>query len=409
MRAIVGTVRDAFSHKPLPGVVVSSEKFAGSAVLGDRVLSTQTDQQGHFRLAGMTRGPQTLIAVFPPSGHPYFPRRVTVPDRTDTEAAPLEIELEPGIWISGRVIDKLDRKPRLAQIFYWPLRTNSFATHRAEFTNPHRPLLYNCTETDGTFRVLGVLGPAVIGAECSSGDYLHGIGFANLKMVAPDRYGTLQGVVFNNNDANTPNSSFPNTIKEIDPPSATAADVGDLALDPGKSLEIAVLGPDGKPVKPYLWWSTWRVPKELCNTPTFRLAGLKQSDQRMVLIYEPQRHLGKVTRIRFEKATPHSMTVRLDACGTLVGRAVNEDGVPLEGATLQLQPADQLNPNPVHSTYLPPTTTDSAGHFLHEGILPGVDYQISFGFHSYATYLPKRLSVEPGKRVDLGDVKVTTR
>jgi beta-lactamase regulating signal transducer with metallopeptidase domain len=80
-RPIVGTIRDAATGKPLPGVTVKSNQFLGSPYLND-ALRAETDANGHYELRGMPEGKGNLIQICPRDDQPYLVREVPiVPER----------------------------------------------------------------------------------------------------------------------------------------------------------------------------------------------------------------------------------------------------------------------------------------------------------------------------------------
>ena len=339
-RMIAGVVRDARDGKPLAGVRITSDKFPGTKLSGVRTLSTKTDTEGRFRLVGMAKGPGAVIAVFP-DGQPYFPRTIKVPDKAGGEPISLDIDLHRGIWITGRVTDQLDGRPQLARIVYYPLRTNPYAKQLSEFAEQELPRgpgddADDASGDDGTYRILGVPGPALIGAWSTSGDYRRGVGFDDLKTVKPDRDGRLWLSVFSNGSPG-PSPKVVNVIKEITFPAEPQAAVCDLTLDPGESVNISVLDASGKPATGYR--VKGRSPSNRFPVPLqqsqFRVAGLAPGEKRIVLIHDAARHIGKALMIEFGPQTPRSMTVRLERCVTVVGRGVDEDGVPVGGVRLE--------------------------------------------------------------------------
>ncbi len=71
-RPIVGVVRDKDTGKPLAGIPVQSDKFAGVNANGDSSVRTVTDKDGKYRLVGMPKGEGNIIKAAPAAGQPYF-------------------------------------------------------------------------------------------------------------------------------------------------------------------------------------------------------------------------------------------------------------------------------------------------------------------------------------------------
>src|SRR5262249_36613151 len=71
-RPTTGPVRDKDTGKPLAGVTVQSDRFAGVNVGGDDSAHTVTDKDGRYRLTGMAKGVGNVIKAAPAPGQPYF-------------------------------------------------------------------------------------------------------------------------------------------------------------------------------------------------------------------------------------------------------------------------------------------------------------------------------------------------
>jgi beta-lactamase regulating signal transducer with metallopeptidase domain len=406
-RVIAGVVRDARDRKPLAGVRITSDQFPGTILSGVRTLSTTTDNAGRFRLLGMPKGPGAAIAVFP-DGQPYFPRRIKVPDKAGGEPISLDVALHRGIWITGRVTDKLDGSPQTARIAYFPLRTNPYAKQLSEFVDQELPDgpgndTDDASGEDGTYRIVGVPGAALISAWCTSGDYRVGVGFDELKTVKPDKNGHLMSAVFSNGSP-APSRKWPNVIKEVTFPAEPKPAACDLTLDPGEAVTISVLDASGKPVTNYD--VTGRSPTQRFTPPLqesqFRVVGLAPGEKRVVLIHHAGRHIGKALTIDFGPHTPRTMTVALEACATLIGRSVDRKGVPVGGARVE----PWVWPMGDYASQLPNATSGADGRFRHVGVLPGVDYLVNLRLGWESTTARERLSVKPGEMIDLGDVTV---
>src|SRR5262249_34409326 len=67
-KPIVGVVRDKDTKKPLAGVTVQSDKFAGNPYSGVDIVRTTTDTQGRYRLVGMPKGDGNRVMVVPGPG-----------------------------------------------------------------------------------------------------------------------------------------------------------------------------------------------------------------------------------------------------------------------------------------------------------------------------------------------------
>jgi hypothetical protein len=134
--------------------------------------------------------------------------------------------------------------------------------------------------------------------------------------------------------------------------------------------------------------------------------GFAPGEVRTMLFYQQARKLGKVMAVKAEDQSAAALTVKLLPCATVTGRLLDSQGKPIARARLR---ADVM-PSGDFSENLPPVMSDQEGRFCFDRVLPGADYAIlasspAIGFQTVA----KKVSVEPGQTVDLGDVKLAPR
>ena len=97
------------------------------------------------------------------------------------------------------------------------------------------------------------------------------------------------------------------------------------------------------------------------------------------------------------------MTVTLEPCATLVGRLVDDEGVPFPGVEVQASPA----PGQYPYFFIPIVVSHADGRFECRGLFPGCDYGlVVHGSEVKIQYPSKRIAIEPGKTIDLGNVKL---
>ncbi len=189
-RPVTGTVRDADTGKPLSGVRVANWHFAGSFSRGTMVIDTITDAAGQFRLTGMPVGEGNQIMIVPGSDQPFFSQQAAVAVDAKLDPIPLDIGLHRGIWIAGRVTDKATGKPVSAVVDWFPYRSNEFAQKRTPEFKPNgrrQGWTNHRTSHDGTYRVVGLPGRAIVGASANAPhnfSYRLGAGAENLDQAA---------------------------------------------------------------------------------------------------------------------------------------------------------------------------------------------------------------------------------
>ncbi len=403
-KVIEGVVRDAATGEPLPGVSLQSWRFANDSFVSERHIRTRSDAQGRFRLVGMPKGAGNQIIAVPGDDQPYFMREVKVPDAPGLEPVAVDFALHRGIWITGRVTDQATKQPiPLAQLFYMPFLTNNHAQALPEFDASGNVDGYQQrykTDADGSYRLVGLPGRAIVGVLALDDPYYQGQGAADIAgLDERGHFPTYRNPL-------PPSTKWPTAMKEIDPTEGTGAVELDFAIEPGKQVEMAMVDPAGQPIAGVK--ATGASPRRYqgaAEKADLVVTALGPDEERTLLLHEEERKLGKVVRVRASDA-PQKRTVQLEPCATIRGRLVDQGQAPVRGVEIRID----VLPSGDFSKDLPKVTTDAEGRFEHTGVLPGADYAVnaigdSFGFRTVA----KDLSVEPGEMIDLGTVDVTSK
>jgi RNA polymerase sigma factor (sigma-70 family) len=242
-KPIVGVVRDADTHKPLVGVTIRSMSLTVSPGLraGFDLVRTTTDAQGRYRLAGMPKRAGNLIAAVPGRDQPYVAANKEVPDSTGLEPVMVDIELKRGVWIEGKLTDKVTGKPVHGSVEYFALYSNP---HRRDYPGFDGTILMGelvvGAKADGSYRIVGLPGPGLVGVYYQKEPYLR----ANAR---DDEFGTAEDSLRTSPYHISFTSNF-NALARIDPAHGAASVKRDIALDPGWTFRDTLLGPDGKPL-----------------------------------------------------------------------------------------------------------------------------------------------------------------
>jgi beta-lactamase regulating signal transducer with metallopeptidase domain len=401
-RDIIGTVRDAATGRPLGGVTVASDVFAGTRLAGIRDVVSQTDGQGRYRLVGMPKGKGNEIMAFPNDDQPYLMRTMVVPDAPGAGPVTVDIELHRGIWIEGRVFDKATGKPAIARLYHWPFRDNPFARALPEFKglNVDGEQFRYATRPDGSFRLVGLPGRAIVGAEAVAASYKLGVGADKIKGVEKNGYFPTY---FN---TTVPMLKWPNAIREIDPSKDATTVHCDFALERGNSIRVTLIDRESKPVAGCAVEGRATGYYAPVAQATFDLENLSLHETRPILIEHKERRIGKFLMLKFDEKTPRTMSITLEPSATLVGRLLDADGVPLGATHLEADPL----PGGDFWPRLPSVVCRTNGTFRYPGLVAGCDYSLSAtGPDIEFETASKRVKIEPGKVIDLGDIKLKRR
>ncbi|HJZ56322.1 MAG TPA: hypothetical protein VKE74_15255, partial [Gemmataceae bacterium] len=390
-KPIVGVVRDKDTRKPLAGVSIRSYKLATSLThLGDgqEVVRTTTDAEGRYRLTGMPKGEGNKIKAVPPDDVPYPAVAADVPDSPGLEPVTVDLELKRGVWIEGRITDKVTGKPVKGGVQYLPLWSNP---NRRDYPGVYELVFRSGgrVNEDGSYRVVGLPGPGMLAVYGQPNHYLRA-------SQREDEYGG-KGL----SDEEFPEylrGSNCAAVTRVSPAKGADSVTRDVTLDPGWTFTATVLGPDGKPLtgtRSFLlvghWWDY-----EATRTAEFT-AWFNPHERFEIVLQHPEKGLVGVTQP--PKENGGSVTVRLEPGATVTGRLVDAGGKPRAGVELELR----FRPKRWRSwfDYSPgPIKTDREGRFRIEALLPGQEYRLSDGQGE----LPLGGGLRWGETKDLGDV-----
>jgi hypothetical protein len=246
---------------------------------------------------------------------------------------------------------------------------------------------------DGSYRVVGLPGPGLIGVLHHMSSYLR----------APERddeCGTKERSL-NTAPYHVSFTSNYNALAPVNPEKGAESVRRDVTLDPGWSFKVTVLGTDGKPLAGarvldlnsyHIGWGAEGMKAEF--TGWFNPRRPKE-----YLLSHPEKKLVGVARP--PKENGGSVTVRMGRGAAVTGRLVDAAGKPRAGAELEVQFRAKgwrswfdYSPERVR--------TDAEGRFRAEGLLP--DYELRLA--DEAGGVPLGGSLRSGETKDLGDVQL---
>ena len=404
-RPVEGIVRDAGTGRPMEGVSVESNRFAGSDFGETRLLKSRTDAQGKFRLVGLPKGEGNGLLALPNDDQPYFMREVSVPDAPGVGPVSVDVELHRGLWITGKVTDKETGEPvKEARLHYFPFLGNKFVQALPEFDrhgNVNGTQMRYTTADDGSFKLVGMPGRAIVGVDTGSGkSYRSGVGSESI--AGMDKNGFFKTY----NNPIWPGRSWPLTMKEIDPAEGTEVVPLDLQLDPGPSVKIRVLDPEGKPVAGASLAASDFLRRDQVNEGAgeYLLPSFNPDEERRVIVRHESRKLARVIRVRAGADKDGPVVVALEPMARIKGRTVDADGQPLPGARVR----PDLLPGGNFHQGLGEVVSDRDGRFEVADVPTGCDYNL---FAQSGTMIKeqRRASVDakvrPGETTDVGDIR----
>jgi RNA polymerase sigma factor (sigma-70 family) len=334
-RPIVGVVRDKDTKKPLAGVTVRSYAKTiqpGRSRILSTVVRTTTDAEGRYRLTGMSRGEGYSIVAIPGRDQPYVATRMDVTDGPGLDPRTIDIDLKRGVWIEGKITDKVTGKPLKGAVEYFSMYDNP---NMPEYPGFDGTMLMGeragSAKEDGSFRVVGLPGPGVLGVYYQRDPYLR----ANER---DDEFGlkdppqnkaalmTAPYVIF-----------FPgnyNAIARIDPAKGAESVKVDVTIDPGRKFTGTVLGPDGKPLAGARGFGLWERSSdgEVMAGAEFT-AWSNPRHPHDVVFRHPEKGLVGVAQ---SPKGNDAVRVQLAPGAAVAGRLIGADGKPRPGVELEL-------------------------------------------------------------------------
>ncbi len=397
-RPIVGVVRDKDTRRPLAGVTVRGHaRLIKPGFLDSRdldIVRTTTDAQGRYQLVGMPKGEGYKILAIPDSDQPYVVTSADVPDSPGLGPVMVDFALKRGVWIEGKVTDKVTGKPVRGDVEYFSLYSNPNLL--SDYPGFIATIMFNTvgTKEDGSYRVVGLPGPGLVGVLYHLGTYLR----------APERqdeYGTKEPSLNTAPWAIIHPSNY-NALAPVNPAKGAESVRRDVTLDPGWALRVTVLGPGGKPLPGVqvlnLNSSSLRWRREGMKTTAFT-GWFNPHGPREFLLRHAEKGLVGVAQPRKENGA--SVTVRMERGAAVTGRLVDARGQPRAGVELKAQ----FQPKGWESwfDYLPERIqTDSEGRFRIKAILPAYEFKLS----DDTGELPIGDGLRSGETKDLGDVQL---
>ncbi len=372
-------------------------------------LVTKTDANGRFRLIGMPKGNdddmsgRNVIRLAPADDQPYFTRDFNVPDSPGVETVTVDVDLAPGQWITGRVTDQVTGKPVAARVNYLPFLDNPHAKppeFRADVFGGSGEEARFQTHADGTYRVLGLPGRAIVGVRSVAAEYRKGVGASQI--AGMDKNGTFRTYA----QPMRANAKFLNALKEVNVAAGAASTTCDFALDPAGTIHVKLVDRAGQPVSGASVIGHLDVSDGLPVGSSFEVKELAPHETRNIAILHQGRQIGKYLVLKGDEKIPHSMTVTLEPCATLVGRLVDDEGVPFPGVEVQASPV----PGQYPYFFIPIVVSQADGRFECRGLFPGCDYGLVVHGSEVKIQFPlRKIAVQPGKTIDLGNVKLKRR
>ena len=332
---------------------------------------------------------------------------------------PITVDLAAprGVVVRGRVTDKETGRPLAGSLNAGGLAANPRVGEFPGYVRSRR--VYRYTDEDGCFEVVVPPGPSLVAFRARDETHYRS------PQLLPSVAETLGAEAPRSVAGGPPQSravgmqeSLTNyhVVAGVDAPPGAEAVPLDLAPDPGRSIELHLRDPEGRPIggvevdgsSDFLR----RIPRWQDGS-TVQLEGFHPGDSRRVTVRHPERKLVGSAVIRTEDGSPQSLI--LVPWGEVAGRIVPDDGSPRPGVSLADGPQQFPSGHRLESIGLLPRgdfafgiAADPDARFRVVGLVPGLHYAASAENREGGRIgdLFDDVTVEPGEVRDLGDLKV---
>jgi protocatechuate 3,4-dioxygenase beta subunit len=397
-KPIVGVVRDKDTKKPLAGVLIYSYKMANHPLHyfdSQAIVRTMTDAKGRYRLVGMPKGEGNKILLMPPDDVPYVPVHAEVRDTTGLDPVTVDFDLKRGVWIKGKITDKVTGKPLQAHVEYLSLYANPHLLRDYPgFVGTNNRIV--TAKEDGSYRIAGLPGPGLIGVYYYKDHYLRVSQRDDEDAIKETRLETAPFHLF------FPDNYF--ALARIDPAKGADAVKCDVTLDPGRTYTVKVVESGGKPLtgaRPFGQVDTLGKPVEL-KTAEFTVRGVSRRRPGQVLLQHLEKGLVGVAKP--PKDDGGTVTVKLEPGATVTGRLLDAEGKPRAGVELGLR-IGRGGKDAWHPSMAERVRTDGEGRFRITALLPGQEFRLSDRRRSEGELSFGGL--RSGETKDVGNVRLT--
>jgi hypothetical protein len=404
-KRIEGVVRDQDSGSPISELEIVAAVFEERSFLRDENLKCTTDSDGRYRLDGLPKAAAYRLFLKPAKGLPYLPGTIKVPANSPAfEPVTFDFALKRGIVVRGKVTETSTGRPVQGSVSYYAFVDNPHLSDYHTFSQGSHQ--YAPIDEVGCYELVALPGRGILTVRDADYRFRPAKGYEGMKGYDARLQGfiTIPGYVLARANA---------VVDEIDVVPGTRKTVRDLQADPGRSVDVSVVGPNGRPVTEMKVkgmsdsYATAPYPQ---FSDRFTVYGFDPSTPRRVVVMQTERKLiGSVVLTGNEAGR---VVIKLEPWGSVTGRIVDDEGRPRKAMCVGSPNGSENKQVQTHDILPGADWNDGIragndGRFYVEGLVPGVRYSAvaRTGFERPGD-LFKDIIVSPGEAKDLGDLKV---
>jgi RNA polymerase sigma factor (sigma-70 family) len=402
---VEGVVSDKDSGKPIAGLEIRAAVFDEHSLIPAPGIEFTTDDQGRYRVDGLPKAAAYRLFIKTPKGLPYTNATLKVSaESPGIEPITFDISLQRGVFVRGRVIDKVTGRPIKGYANYYTFRDNPNIRQFVGFSASYVQLAY--FDDQGRFEIVGLLGRGMIAVRPESDRYRPASGYEKIAGYDP------KGQAFDTFPHDLHASGHAIVAEVVIDPKAESVWL-ELEADPGRSVPIEVIGTDGEPIGDTKvkglaeLFQSGPVPQ---LSSSFEVSALDPSRPRRVIVMHERRKLIGTALLKGHKAGP--VTIKLEPWGSVAGRIVDDEGRPRKGVFIG-SPGGSTNDHPETHDIVPRSDWNQGvrvgddGRFSIEGLVPGLKYSANArsGLDAFGDLFVD-VTVAAGEAKDLGDLKI---
>jgi hypothetical protein len=404
-RRVQGTIRDKDSGRPITGLEIKAAVFDEQRRIPAPGIEAITDAEGRYRLDGLSKAVAYQLFIKTAKGLPYINATRKVPATSaGLEPITFDIAMKRGVFVRGKAVDKVTGRPLIGSVNYYAFADNPNVREYAGFSDSHDQ--YVPFDEHGRYEIVALPGRGMIAVRDELGLYRPASGYEKIAGYH------AQEQFFDT----VPESLFPGAdaivAEVVVDPKAESMSL-DLQADPGRSVVIEVVGPDGAPIggtKAKGVGGSFQTSPVPQPSSSFEVHALEPSGQRRLVVMHEGRKLIGTALVKGTETGP--VTIKLQPWGSVAGRIVDDEGRPRKAMFIG-SPDGNQNKHPETYDILPGSDWNNGvrvgddGRFLIEGLVPGLKYSANArtGFEDFGDLFVD-VTVAPGEAKDLGDLKV---
>ena len=259
------------------------------------------------------------------------------------------------------------------------------------------------SDANGRFQLVGLPGRGLIEVDVMRQPYPPGQGRADISDLPKREAFRKISQLF------APTKLFPTALKEVRVDEHDRQITADIALQLGQPLTVRLFDLSGQELSGVDIQGLWPKPAgdgrvEYSAGPTAKVLGLSPNENRLLLLHQTERNLGKAISVSLADVKDGVVTVVLEPCATLTARLLDKNSDPVRGGRIRYE-AEVGD----YGLKLPEGITDANGRILNSALLPGGTYYVTCesAQTNLHTVIPK-LKVSAGEMIDLGEFDVTS-